>query len=183
MQLNRLPDHLQEIEAHLVSFVELLRSEGIPVGTGEVLDALQAVQNIDLSQRSNFKTALQATLIKSYPRLIIFERLFERYFNFPGGGYCKADPENIRSDKSKPVSAQDEQYFQFKGQALQLSPEEKVIYSSLPEKQRLSLQRFITQTGEAKKIDAGFKPLLETVVKGHLSYWRDRLDRQQAPLG
>ncbi len=66
MQLNGFPDHFQQVEAHLARFADLLRSQGVPVGTGEVLDALQAVQQIDLSLRSNFKAALQATLVKGH---------------------------------------------------------------------------------------------------------------------
>jgi uncharacterized protein len=64
----------------LVSFCEELRSEGVAVGTSEILDAFAALEHIPWTGQEDFREALAATVAKSQEDRRVFELLFERFF-------------------------------------------------------------------------------------------------------
>jgi uncharacterized protein with von Willebrand factor type A (vWA) domain len=49
-------------DGQLLSFAEDLRTEGLAVGTSEILDAFEALSHVAWTQREDFKEALAATL-------------------------------------------------------------------------------------------------------------------------
>ena len=61
------------IAPQLVSFSEELRSEGVAVGTSEILDAFAALEEIPWSRREDFREALAATMAKSQEDRRVFE--------------------------------------------------------------------------------------------------------------
>jgi uncharacterized protein len=64
----------------LVAFCEELRSEGLSVGTSEILDAFEALESVPWTEAADFREALAATLAKSQEDRRVFELLFERFF-------------------------------------------------------------------------------------------------------
>ena len=64
----------------LLAFCEELRSEGVAVGTSEILDAFEALREVPWTEREDFREALAATVAKSQEDRRVFELLFERYF-------------------------------------------------------------------------------------------------------
>jgi uncharacterized protein len=64
----------------LVSFCEELRSEGLNVGTSEILDAFEALQSVPWTEPADFREAMAATLAKSQEDRRVFELLFDRFF-------------------------------------------------------------------------------------------------------
>jgi uncharacterized protein len=64
----------------IAAFCEQLRSEGVAVGTSELLDAFEALERIPWSDRADFREALAATLAKSQEDRRVFELLFDRFF-------------------------------------------------------------------------------------------------------
>jgi len=66
--------------ARLVSFCEDLRSEGVAIGTSEILDAFEALDTVPWTQEDDFREALAATVAKSQEDRRVFELLFDRYF-------------------------------------------------------------------------------------------------------
>ena len=64
----------------LVFFCEELRSEGVKIGTSEILDAFQALGEVAWTDREDFREALAATLAKSQEDRHVFEILFDRFF-------------------------------------------------------------------------------------------------------
>jgi uncharacterized protein with von Willebrand factor type A (vWA) domain len=64
----------------LLGFCEELRSEGIAVGTSEILDAFAALEEVPWTSRDDFRVALAATIAKSQEDRRLFEVLFERWF-------------------------------------------------------------------------------------------------------
>jgi uncharacterized protein with von Willebrand factor type A (vWA) domain len=71
----------------LNGFVVELRNAGLPVSLTENLDAMEAVQHIELEDRDTFKYALGATLIKNHAHWRSFETVFEVYFSLRGPEY------------------------------------------------------------------------------------------------
>jgi uncharacterized protein with von Willebrand factor type A (vWA) domain len=64
----------------LLRFCDELRSEGLQVGTAEILDAFRALGEIPWTAREDFRETLAATLAKSQEDRRLFEVLFDRFF-------------------------------------------------------------------------------------------------------
>ncbi|MDP9228891.1 MAG: VWA domain-containing protein [Actinomycetota bacterium] len=64
----------------LLAFFEDLRSEGVAVGTSEILDAFEALDEVAWTDQADFREALAATIAKSQEDRRVFELLFERHF-------------------------------------------------------------------------------------------------------
>ena len=71
----------------LEGFVVELRNAGLPVSLSENIDAAEAVQQINIEDRTAFKYALAATLVKNDAHWRTFETLFEVYFSLRGPEY------------------------------------------------------------------------------------------------
>src|ERR1700742_4407728 len=66
--------------ASLLSFFEELRSEGVALGTSEILDAFAALEQVSWTDQRDFRESLAATIAKSQEDRRIFELLFDRHF-------------------------------------------------------------------------------------------------------
>ena len=64
----------------VIAFCEELRSEGMAVGTAEILDAFAALEVIPWARREEFREALASTLAKSQEDRRLFELVFDRWF-------------------------------------------------------------------------------------------------------
>ena len=159
---------------NLATFVELLRSEGLPLGTTELIDALQALERVDLSDRAAFKTALRAAMVKSQRDFAVFDRIFDHFFiDFDVQQKRAEESDKYRQQEQEQISLADRD-LQFKGESLQLSEDELKQYSSMTQNERDRLQDFLHKTEAGKNVEPRFRPLLENVVKSHLRYCRNR---------
>jgi uncharacterized protein len=68
------------LAARLLEFGEELRSEGVAVGTSELLDGFSVLGEISWTEPADFREALAATLAKSQEDRRVFELVFERFF-------------------------------------------------------------------------------------------------------
>lgn len=68
------------IATQLLSFGEELRTEGVAVGTSELLDAVAALEHVNWGDPEQFRDALAATLSKSQEDRRVFELVFDRFF-------------------------------------------------------------------------------------------------------
>jgi uncharacterized protein with von Willebrand factor type A (vWA) domain len=104
-------DRPHNFDGQLLAFAEDLRSEGVAVGTSEILDSFQALSHVTWTEREDFKEALAATLAKSPEDRRVFELVFERFFfraaeseaarrsiSETPGGEGGADPAEINLD-------------------------------------------------------------------------------------
>jgi uncharacterized protein with von Willebrand factor type A (vWA) domain len=64
----------------IVAFCDELRQEGLAVGTSEILDAFEALDEISWTEPDDFRETLAATVAKSQDDRRVFELLFERFF-------------------------------------------------------------------------------------------------------
>ena len=67
-------------------FVHELRAAGLPVSMTENLDAMRAVEHVDIAERDVFKAALGATLVKHHHHWKAFETVFDVYFSLYSPG-------------------------------------------------------------------------------------------------
>jgi hypothetical protein len=70
----------------LQGFVHELRAAGLPVSMTENLDAMRAVEHVDIAERDVFKAALGATLVKHHNHWSAFETVFDVYFSLYSPG-------------------------------------------------------------------------------------------------
>jgi len=178
LQLTEKPgaSHLEE---NLTLFAGLLRSEDLPVGTAEMIDALKALEKVDLSSRPQFKATLQATMVKSRRDQAVFAKVFDHFFLTPGQQLiCEEELDRRELDFKRRLEEANRD-LQFKGEALQLSPEELQQYSALSTERRSQLKEFMQKTENGKNVEPRFKPILETIVKSHLRYCRNRDEEQR----
>ena len=173
----KLPEsHLEE---NLALFADLLRKEGLPIGTAEMFDALNALLKIDLLRRDQFKSALQATLVKTRRDQALFSSLFDNFFVSHEIQRKNAeDSARHREHLERRVDLANSE-LRFKGESLQLSLDELKQYSSLSHDQRSRLQDFMQKTETGKNVEPRFRPLLESVVKSHLRYCKTKKNKQK----
>ena len=62
---------------NIVHFARVLRNAGLPVGPGQVLDALEAAQAGCLQSRMDFYWMLHAVFVKRREHLAIFDQAFQ----------------------------------------------------------------------------------------------------------
>ncbi|MFL6002513.1 MAG: VWA domain-containing protein, partial [Nocardioides sp.] len=75
-----------------ISFLEALRSAGLPVSLAENLDAIAALQSLHWGTRSTVRDAYAATLVKRQSQRPTFDALFDLYFpGLVGSGIAAAD--------------------------------------------------------------------------------------------
>jgi len=75
----------------LGGFIQQLRDAGLPVSLTENLDAMEAVRAIPIGDRTTFKHALGATLVKNHQHWPAFETVFNVYFSMRGPEYSLTD--------------------------------------------------------------------------------------------
>ena len=69
--------------ANLVHFGRILRSSGMPVGTGRILDAVQAVRLVGVSNRQDFYWTLHAVFVNHPRHRYIFDQAFDVFWKNP----------------------------------------------------------------------------------------------------
>jgi len=65
---------------NVIGFARALRAAGIPVGPGAVIDALNALQVIEIGNRADVFTTLEAIFIKRHEHALIFAQAFDLFF-------------------------------------------------------------------------------------------------------
>src|SRR5271167_1061837 len=68
------------IADNVVGFARALRAAGMPVGPGAVIDALRALRLIEIGNRADVYTTLEAIFVKRHEHALIFEQAFELFF-------------------------------------------------------------------------------------------------------
>src|SRR5215468_9317115 len=67
----------------IVTFIRLLRTQGLPVSVAESLDALHSVSQVGVDDRDLLRLTLRTALVKSHQDFPTFDALFERFFTVP----------------------------------------------------------------------------------------------------
>lgn len=97
----RIGDASDLLVDRVLQFAQLVRSHGIPVTSGRVIDAQRSLQYIDLGRRDDFYHALRANLIASPDDIPPFDALFDRFWS------VTAEPEFSHSLHAQQPRPQD----------------------------------------------------------------------------
>ncbi len=154
---------------NLAEFFIVLRTAGLNVSVSECLAAVEALEHIDISDRSQVKAALSACLAKNTQGRDIFSRAFDLYFipREARSEYIGKRTQIIEKRKQEIEEAA--QSLKFQDSPIELSDDFKEIFAALPAEERKGLEDFLDTTSAGKNVRAGFKGLAESMVRGKLS--------------
>src|SRR3979411_53485 len=68
------------IADNVIGFARALRAAGIPVGSGAVIDALNALRVIEIGNRADVFTTLESIFVKRHEHALIFAQAFDLFF-------------------------------------------------------------------------------------------------------
>src|SRR5579859_2662802 len=80
MAIDHLSPPTGQMADNIVGFARALRAAGIPVGPGAVIDAMTAVQLVDIGHRADVFTTLEAIFVKRHEHALIFAQAFDLFF-------------------------------------------------------------------------------------------------------
>jgi uncharacterized protein len=80
MPINHLTPPTGQMADNVVGFARALRAAGLPVGPGAVIDALDALQLIEIGRRADVYATLEAIFVKRHEHMLIFEQAFDLFF-------------------------------------------------------------------------------------------------------
>jgi uncharacterized protein with von Willebrand factor type A (vWA) domain len=98
------------VAERLTGFVGALRAHGLRIGTGETVDAAQAVAALGLADRELLREGLAATLLHSAGQRPVFDPVFDLYFP-RGVGAPRSEPagrEDLRERLAAALTANDQ---------------------------------------------------------------------------
>src|SRR6476619_8311608 len=128
------------IADNVIGFARALRAAGIPVGPGAVIDALKALRVIEIGNRADVFTTLEAIFVKRHEHALIFAQAFDLFFRaaeewkhrldsvpLPDHAKKKPPPAARRVQEAMAQPAMREEMPQAQEQELRLSVSDKEI--------------------------------------------------------
>src|SRR5450631_3673026 len=96
-----------QIADNVVGFARALRAAGIPVGPGAVIDALNALQVIEIGNRADVFTTLESIFVKRHEHALVFAQAFDLFFRREQGNIHMLDsvPLPREAQKSPPPAS------------------------------------------------------------------------------
>lgn len=118
---------------NIVRFGRCLKKDGIPVSTGEILDAAEAIREIPILDRIAFYFALRSTLVKNPELFERYDLLFEQFWS---GNELKLEQDVHPSTKMKlreeePLVTVEMRQMNTNQQEERKTPRDFAIYSSV----------------------------------------------------
>lgn len=68
---------------NITHFARALRTSGLPVGTGQTVKAIKAVETVGLHTRGDFFSALQCSFVNRPDQMVVFAQTFELFWRDP----------------------------------------------------------------------------------------------------
>uniref|UniRef100_Q07R27 VWA containing CoxE family protein n=1 Tax=Rhodopseudomonas palustris (strain BisA53) TaxID=316055 RepID=Q07R27_RHOP5 len=130
---------------NVVGFARALRAAGLPVGPGAVIDALQALQLIEIGNRAELFATLQAIFVKRHEHMLIFAQAFALFFRAEEEWKHMLDsiplPDHAKK-KPKPASRRVQEALAQPTMAPDTSPQEQEVRLSVSDKEVLQKKDF-----------------------------------------
>ena len=137
-------DHLNPptglIADNVVGFARALRAAGIPVGPGAIIDAMNALQLIEIGSRADVYATLEAIFVTRHEHALIFAQAFDLFFRaaedwkhlldsvpLPEHARKKPPPASRRVQEAMSQPSMREEASQVREQELRLSVSDKEV--------------------------------------------------------
>jgi uncharacterized protein with von Willebrand factor type A (vWA) domain len=96
------PQATGQIADNVVGFARALRAAGLPIGPGAVIDALQAMQLIDIGNRADLFATLEAVFVKRHEHALVFAQAFDLFFRRAEGAEHMLESVPLPPEAQKP---------------------------------------------------------------------------------
>jgi hypothetical protein len=163
------------LENNLARFVHILRHLGITVSIGETVTAMRALELINIMDREHVRYTLRATLVKNHEDEPVFDRAFGSFFTAPEIKRQQLQEWQEAKDERGRLIDEAEQELTYLGEKLDMSEEEKLLYSKLAEEEKKRIRDYLESSFLPADRSHAFKPMLEFQVRSSLRYWKQRL--------
>jgi uncharacterized protein len=80
MTIDHLSSPAGRTADNIIGFARALRTAGVPVGPGAAIDAVNAIQLIEIGNRADVFATLQAIFVKRHEHALIFTQAFDLFF-------------------------------------------------------------------------------------------------------
>src|ERR1700685_3965475 len=80
MTIDHLSSPAGRTADNIIGFARALRTAGVPVGPGAAIDAVNAIQLVDIGNRADVFATLQAIFVKRHEHALIFAQAFDLFF-------------------------------------------------------------------------------------------------------
>src|ERR1700745_4271239 len=80
MPIDHLAPPTGQMADNIIGFARAWRAAGIPVGPGSVIDAMDALQLIEIGNRADVFTTLESIFVKRHEHVLIFAQAFDLFF-------------------------------------------------------------------------------------------------------
>jgi len=75
--INHLTPPTGQMADNVIGFARALRAAGIPVGPGAIIDAMNALQLIEIGSRADVYATLEAIFVTRHEHALIFAQAFD----------------------------------------------------------------------------------------------------------
>lgn len=163
------------LENSLITFVHVLRSAGVIISTSELLDAMEAIKSVDITDKSQVYWGLSSVLAKNGVDQGIFNSAFQSFFVALEG---REEQMGEYLEKKEAVNSLKEDLI-FKDDPMELSKEDLDTYAAMPEAARERIKRFAEMTNEGYNVSERHRSWLERSIRGALDFQRSQMDEGQ----
>jgi uncharacterized protein with von Willebrand factor type A (vWA) domain len=80
MTIDQLSSPAGRTADNIIGFARALRTAGVPVGPGAAIDAVNAIQLVEIGNRADVFATLQAIFVKRHEHALIFAQAFDLFF-------------------------------------------------------------------------------------------------------
>jgi uncharacterized protein with von Willebrand factor type A (vWA) domain len=105
MAIHHLDSPTGRIADNVIGFARALRASGLPVGSAAVIDALNALRLIDIGNRGDVFSTLQAVLLTRHEHALIFAQAFDLFFRIAEQRNNVLDSVPLPDQARKPPSS------------------------------------------------------------------------------
>lgn len=164
--------HLEKnIENQVITFAHILRSAGITLGISEIMEALEVLSVIDVTDREQVYRGLSAVMAKSRRDEKAFKEAFDAFFV----------PPHIRDAQMAQYFMKHRQIqqlredFVFKEKPMDIDDEDIETYAAMSEEDRQKVRDFIHKADTGVNVTESLKPVIEQQVQSILRRQRDQI--------
>jgi len=153
----------------LLVFLRDLRDMGLTIGVAEAMDALNAMEALELEDRTALKTGLRALLAKSPEEQQIFDSAFDEHFVSLAQAHHRQMARQQAEAKRRRELEKAEEELTFDQQPIQIREDLKDVYLRMEQADKEKLQRYINTFSEnTKRMPALYRSYIQHMIEQQL---------------
>lgn len=170
---------MQSFLKNIVEFIDVLRTAGIRVSNSESIDAINALNHIDLLNKEEVRVALSVCLAKSEEDKKVFFEAFDRFFIRADqrAEYVNSVIQGMEQKRLEVNETASE--LKFRDENIVLDDQMKEVYAALPENEKQSIREFLDKTTTGKNVKGDFKQITESIIQSKLKSLKNKYANSQ----